>query len=323
MKLKYLFKSGKNPKLIYYILAYARVATPKIIYRRRLNKVLKSIDSRADANYIKSRVDYYNKLEQEQELPEQVQCLGDLKRSKKVKSVYFLDAYQITSWFNSHYKWNYVPGDVTHIPEIPSIVKSRPIAGENQNSILLKLVKVRHFIFLKDKLDFKEKKNQLIFRGKADHRPNRIDFLEKYFDHPMCNLGNISKKNNLPEQWKVEKSSLYDHLKYKFILALEGIDVASNLKWIMSSNSIAVMPEPTYETWFMEGKLVPNVHYILIKDDYSDLEEKLNYYIKNESEAEQIIANANDYVSQFLDKEREQLIGLAVLNKYLKKTQQL
>ncbi|GIR91542.1 MAG: hypothetical protein CM15mP92_0060 [Halieaceae bacterium] len=78
-----------------------------------------------------------------------------------------------------------------------------------------------------------------------------------------------------------KESSLDTHLKHKFILCIEGNDVASNLKWVMSSNSVAVMPKPKYESWFMEGKLIPNYHYILIKDDYSDLEEKLNYYKKN------------------------------------------
>ena len=323
MNLKFLFASGKNAKLPYYIRNYTKVILPKYVFQRRLSKKLESINSRPDANYITSRVEYYNKLKTVQELPESSQRFGELKKSKKVKSVYFLDAYTVISWFKSSFKWNYVPGDVTHIPEIPSIVKSRPIKGENQNSVLLKLVKVRHFIFVKDKLKFTEKKNKLIFRGKVDHKPHRIDFLKKYFHHPMCDLGNISKKDILPEAWKVEKCSLYDHLQFKFILALEGIDVASNLKWIMSSNSIAVMPKPKYETWFMEGTLIANYHYIEIKDDYSDLEERLNYYIENEKEAAQIVANANQYVSQFLDKEREQLIGLAVLNKYLSKTGQV
>ena len=68
-------------------------------------------------------------------------------------------------------------------------------------------------------------------------------------------------------------------------MALEGNDVASNLKWVMSSNSIAVMPRPTCETWFMEGKLIPNYHYIEIKPDYSDLPEKLQYYIDHPEEA--------------------------------------
>ncbi|MBZ9630591.1 glycosyltransferase family 90 protein [Salegentibacter sp. LM13S] len=281
------------------------------------------IEYRDDATYIENRVNYYNKLETDQVLPDSLEKLGYLKRSKKVKSVYFLDAHQIISWFNKDYKWSFLPGDITYIPQIPSIVKSRPICDSNQNSILLKLVKVRHFIFIKDRLRWEEKEDKLIFRGKVDNKPHRIDFMEKYFGHPLCDLGNITKKNILPENWKVEKCSLYDHLKYKFILALEGIDVASNLKWIMSSNSIAVMPTPKYETWFMEGKLIPDFHYIHIKDDYSNLEEKLNYYINNKTEAQKIVDNANEYVSQFFDEKREKLIGLAVMEKYLQKTGQI
>ncbi len=116
--------------------------------------------------------------------------------------------------------------------------------------------------------------------------------------------------------------SLWEHLDYKFIMALEGNDVASNLKWIMSSNSLAVMPRPTCETWFMEGTLLPNVHYVEVKEDFSDFEERINYYITHPDEAEQIIKNAHQYVEQFLDKEREDLISLAVLDKYFRLSQQ-
>ena len=113
-----------------------------------------------------------------------------------------------------------------------------------------------------------------------------------------------------------------EHLDYKFIMALEGIDVASNLKWVMSSNSIAVMPRPTCETWFMEGTLIPNYHYIEIKPDFSDLEERLNYYIEHVDESLEIIRHAHEYVSQFKDKRRENLISLLVLDKYFKMTGQ-
>jgi inorganic pyrophosphatase len=84
----------------------------------------------------------------------------------------------------------------------------------------------------------------------------------------------------------------------------------------MSSNSIAVMPKPTYETWFMEGTLVGDYHYIEIKKDYSDLEEKLNYYIEHTNEALKIIENAHTFVGQFQNKECEKLISLLVLQKY-------
>ena len=78
----------------------------------------------------------------------------------------------------------------------------------------------------------------------------------------------------LKEEWWCHPISLYDHLAYKFIVALEGNDVASNPKWIMFSNSVAVMPKPRFETWFMEGRLIPNYHYVEIRDDYADLTEK-------------------------------------------------
>ena len=104
------------------------------------------------------------------------------------------------------------------------------------------------------------------------------------------------------------------HLKHKFILCIEGNDVASNLKWVMSSNSVAVMPKPKYESWFMEGKLIPDYHYIQIKDDYSDLEEKINYYIKNTDKLKIISKNANEYISQFKDKESEKIISFFALN---------
>jgi hypothetical protein len=91
----------------------------------------------------------------------------------------------------------------------------------------------------------------------------------------------------------------------------------------MSSNSIAVMPTPTFETWFMEGRLIPDHHYIHIKDDYSDLEEKLRYYSEHTEEAIQIIRNAHDYVDQFRNKNREDLISLLVLEKYFYCTGQL
>ncbi len=93
--------------------------------------------------------------------------------------------------------------------------------------------------------------------------------------------------------------TINEHLAYKFIMALEGNDVASNLKCIMSSNSIAVMPRPKYETWFMEGTLIPDYHYIEVKPDYSDVEEKINYYIANPDKAEAIIEHAHAYVEGF------------------------
>ena len=128
--------------------------------------------------------------------------------------------------------------------------------------------------------------------------------MEKYFQHPLCDLGDIGRYNDgLPTAWKTPKMTIKEHLKYKFIMALEGNDVASNLKWIMS--------------------LIPDYHYIRIKADYSDLEERINYYIEHPEKAQEIINHAHEYVEQFKNKKREKLISLLTLQKYFTQTGQL
>jgi len=249
--------------------------------------------------------------------------LSDLK-VKNERKVYFFDLYEFSRYFDQSLKGNYLFGDIVHIPDEPSLVKSRPISVDNENSVVLKWDKIRHFTYIKkDKYKFSDKKNVLIGRGKVHpSQPHRGKFMEMYHNHPMCNVGKVNNHQLNPE-WNKERITIDEHLKYKFILSLEGNDVASNLKWVMSSNSLAVMPKPKYETWFMEGTLIPDYHYVLINDDYSNLEEKLNYYINNSDKAEQIIKNANEYVAQFKNKPLEDLISLLVLNKYFIKTNQL
>ena len=111
-------------------------------------------------------------------------------------------------------------------------------------------------------------------------------------------------------------SSIFQSILCDRGLCIEGFDVATNLKWAMSSNSLCLTTKMLYETWFMEGKLEAGKHYVQLEDDYSDLEEKILYYSKHTKEAEEIISNAHQYVSQFQNQQREDVISLLVLNKY-------
>ncbi|MDF5490817.1 glycosyl transferase family 90, partial [Vibrio parahaemolyticus] len=118
------------------------------------------------------------------------------------------------------------------------------------------------------------------------------------------------------QPWEKGFMSIEEQLQYKFLLCIEGNDVATNLKWAMSSNSLVIMSKPKYETWFMEGKLEAGIHYVEVQDDYSDLPEKMDYYLANEQEALAIIENAHQWVEQFKDKRKERLISLMVADKY-------
>ena len=59
-----------------------------------------------------------------------------------------------------------------------------------------------------------------------------------------------------------------------------------------------------------------------IRPDFSDLEEKMDYYSAHLDELETIVRNANRYVDQFRDGRRERYIGLLVMKKYFEMTGQ-
>ena len=314
-------KSHRNNKQLYYSLNFLKLFIPNFFYRNSLKKNLNEIN-KYDIDYIKKRVNYYNKIDRDINLHKNIPRLAKLK-IKNFHKTYFFDSYEFTRYFNPSLKINFLFGDITNVPDVPSIVKSRPIMDNHKNSVLFKLNKVRHFTYTNDSNKFYNKKNMLIGRGAITKKhKKRADFYKMYFDHKLCDLGQINN-NTDHDHWIKNKISIEDHLKYKFIMCIEGVDVATNLKWVMSSNSIAVMTKPKIESWFMEKQLIDNYHYIEIKDDYSDLEEKLTYYINNVDECLKITKNANKYVNQFRDTNREKLISLLVLEKYFIKTLQI
>lgn len=318
MNLKYRFHSGKNWKFFYYFNSISMHLIPRCMYNAILPLRERCLMKGVDISSLNDRVNYYCKLDAKTALPDSVTTLGEIKRGHP--AVYYHDFYRTQRFFPKNVRCALLPGDITHVPDYPMVVKSRPIYGDNRNSVVLKLDRVRHFVFLTDKICFENKMDKVIFRGGVN-QPHRRLFMQKFFGHPLVDAHEVTKHpSSNPPEWRQPPMTFYDHLKYKFIMSIEGNDVASNLKWVMSSNSIAVMPKPTYETWFMEGKLRPNYHYIEIKPDYSDLEERIRYYIEHTDEAKQIIAHAHEYVSQFRDKNRENLIEMLVMKKYVDMT---
>lgn len=311
----------KNSHLAFYIKGFARYVFPKRILRWRRKALLSWFEtlSEEEQAYVKDRVDYYCKFTDKIDLPADAPTLAQYTLKKRrsyvddyINSSYFFDAYEFTRFFPDSFQWAYNPGDVNYLFPLPEITKSRPVtvSDDNRNNILLNLDKVRHFVWVHDPFQWEDKQCRILFRGDVTNKANRIRFIETWSTHPLCDLQATGSM------------TLYDHLYSKYIMALEGNDVASNLKWVMSSNSIAVMPRPTCETWYMEGRLIPNYHYIEIAADFHDLIERIMYYEQHPEEAKAIIRNAHEWTRQFRNKRRERLISLMVLEKYFTLTGQ-
>jgi hypothetical protein len=219
-------------------------------------------------------------------------------------------------------------GDIQNAVDKYKFVKIR--SGNINKSIILKCMNQgRHwnnFYQIVDNTHYDNKIDKIFWRGTTTgsiNRPgNRFLLVEKYFNkNDNFNIGFSSVCQNKSEYNKYVKDNvdIKTFLQYKYIISVEGNDKDSGLNWKLNSYSIILMPKPTKFSWLMEDKLIPDYHYILLKDDFSDLEEKLEWCRKNENKCKIIIYNANNYMKQFSDINNENAIEKEVINQYFDK----
>jgi len=307
----------RSTRIRYYLGHLRSLLVPAPVYRSQLGDLLKEA---AQDEVVQERADYYCRINEPFEPSDEAvpfHC-----RPWRGQSTYQLDLREILRYFPKHVRIEKRFGDNIENPPRPALVKSRPVGPAGSNGVLLKLNRIRHFHFVEDTQAYADKKNMLVWRGNAS-QPHRREFVGTFFDHPLCDVGHYYHRPVDKMPWKRGELTIPEQLAYKFILALEGNDVATNLKWVLSSNSLCIMPPCRYETWFMEGRLQPGIHYVEIAADGSDLEEKITYYIEHPDEAVTITRNANAWVEQFQNPHRERLISLEVLNRYLSFSGQL
>jgi len=305
----------KARRIGFHLRGVARNAVPRPIYVARRRRLFSESEPRFDGA-IAERVNYYNAMPDGPLPPEAV----PISKLPLDKSYYYFDLTEHTNHFPGELAVNYLFGDITTVPPVPTIVKSRPIDADNRNSVILKLNRFRHYYWKEDRLDFRAKKKSAVWRG-GMFNPVRRALVTRFTDHPRLDIGYVGR----PKPPLVPKAfmPMEEQFRYRYILSVEGNDVATNLKWIFASNSLCMMPRPRIETWFMEGRLLPGVHYVELRPDFDDLEEKVDYYDRHEDEAIGIVANAKAHFRPFLDKRREELIALLVLQKYFERTGQL
>lgn len=301
-----------EPKAVHYIRMIGRELMPGYYYKQKFKNYQKEYD-----NY-KSDLDYNHRLKQYFQLTKPFSLPNEAVKNKDFKfqkpSPYYFDLKEFLFYFKPDFAFAYEFGDSLQINSYPSLIKARPIEKGNENSILYLFNKRRHFYFVNDTINFQDKKNMLVWRGAA-HNPTRQLLLKKYFNNSVMDVGEVGNFMN-EDGYQKPKMSIQEQLKYKYIFCPEGNDVATSLKWILSSNSVCIMPKPTRESWFLENELEPNIHYVEVRSDLNDLEEKMNWINQQPKLANEIIMNAHEHVNRFRDNTKEDLLCLSILNRY-------
>ena len=147
---------------------------------------------------------------------------------------------------------------------------------------------------------WEERNPKVFWRGGSSgyDRPSaRMEVTKKLFGNANADVritkwGNWENEKDIPEEHFGDRCDLQKHFYNKYILIIDGNCIASNHQWVFGSGSVPIMithPENNY--WFKKF-LKPMENYVPVQYDLSDLEEKLDWLIKNDDKAKQIAGNA-------------------------------
>mmetsp|Transcript_3774 Transcript_3774/g.5639 ORF Transcript_3774/g.5639 Transcript_3774/m.5639 type:complete len:473 (+) Transcript_3774:77-1495(+) len=93
-----------------------------------------------------------------------------------------------------------------------------------------------------------------------------------------------------------ENLTLEEHLQHKVLILVEGDDFAQSLALALYSGSVVIMPKPKKTGYLMEEALVPWLHYIEVKEDWSDLEKKVKWAIRKSDKAKKIAERGSYWI---------------------------
>ena len=172
-------------------------------------------------------------------------------------------------------------------------------------------------------IPWRRKSRRIIWRGVSTGDGERARFAEKYARHPNSGIDvgitNFVQHEKLNKEIMKPHCSVRKQLRYRYIICIEGNDVATALKWVLASNSVCFMKQPKCESWLRESRLRPGVHYVELNNDFSNLEKQYTWALAHEQECLQIVKNANEYMKQFRNPKHQERLSKKVFQDYVRK----
>lgn len=109
---------------------------------------------------------------------------------------------------------------------------------------------------------------------------------------------------------------IHDHYKYKYLLDIDGNSCTySRCRWILLSNSVLIKVISQNNQWYYKA-LKPWVHFIPIKQDFSDLKKSLNLLIHFDGLARKIAVQGQDLGKALFSKEMVEFYIVHLLHEY-------
>ena len=141
--------------------------------------------------------------------------------------------------------------------------------------------------------------NHIFWAGNIQTHESRMLLMDRSMDFDWLTVVDTSIKSGSPDNVSNNFVSLVDHCKYSFLIDLQGIGYSGRVKLLLFSGRCLFLQEREFEEWFYQY-LVPYVHFIPLRNDLSDLEEKYNWAVNNPNEADKIAINAQRLAADIL-----------------------
>ena len=150
--------------------------------------------------------------------------------------------------------------------------------------------------------------------------PKLID--AKFSQYPQITLDEGGEKLrtvlNILQSNNVESVREADHLKYKYLISMDGNTAAwKRVPWIMYSNSVLVKQETIATQWFYPA-MKPYVHYVPVNENLTDLFSQIEWMKSHDTELQKISQNAHNFVKNNLMPEHIEAHMVLILNEYHK-----
>lgn len=119
---------------------------------------------------------------------------------------------------------------------------------------------------------------------------------------------------------RVDKNTFLDmQQRHKYLLSVPGNDVPTSLRQDLLSGSVVLMPRPFWENVWFFG-LTPDVHYIPLRADLADLEERLQWCRDNDSLCREIAEAGRAFALQYFDPALEREVQARLASRLARQT---
>lgn len=182
---------------------------------------------------------------------------------------------------------------------------------------------IKNIRLISQNLSWDEKKNHALWRGSLT-KQIRLKLCQIASEHPEYLNAKINVKVDDQElQNDLEKQGLFgervswnEFLTYKYLPTVDGVCCAAPaLQWRLFSHSVALKQESEEIQWFYRA-LVPYSHYIPVKNDLSDLIEKIQWAKTHDSLCKEMADRAFEFTRDNLMMEDVFLYFYLVLKQY-------